>query len=181
MVFALGYLFGPNAPLLYGSGAIPMALNTALGFILLATGEAAVAGPESFPLRRLSGPTVRARMLRVFLPLVVGTVVFVAWLTHFVSTSLGASTAAICSAVMATLAMILVGVICERVAGHVGERIERAEEALRKSHDELEDRVAERTRELVQAKALLERRNRELQQLAVGLSVISTNRTSNLE
>ena len=180
LVFALGYLFNPNAPLLYGSEAIPMALNTALGFILLATGEAAVAGPGAFPFRRLAGPTVRARMLRVFLPLVVGTVVVVAWLTHFVSTSAGGSTAAVSSAAMATLAMILVGFICDRAAGHVGERIERAEEALRKAHDDLEDRIAERTRELVQAKALLERRNRELQQLAVGLNVKATDQASSI-
>ena len=102
LVFGLGYLFSPNAPLLYGTQSIPMALNTALCFVALGAGLVAAAGPGAFPLRRLSGPSVRARLLRVFLPLVVGTVGVVAWLTHFVTTSAGASSAAISSAALAT-------------------------------------------------------------------------------
>ena len=35
LVFSLGYLFSPNAPLLYGTESIPMALNTALCFLCL--------------------------------------------------------------------------------------------------------------------------------------------------
>jgi hypothetical protein len=167
LIFALGYLFSPSAPLLYGTSSIPMALSSALGFLLLGVGLIAAAGPGAFPLRRLSGPSTRARLLRVFLPLVAVTVAVVAWLTNVVIQSLGTAVAAIASAAMATLAILIFGVICERVAGLIGERIERAEAALKKAHDELEDRVAERTRELVQAKALLERRNRELQQTAM--------------
>ena len=72
LVFSLGYLFSPNAPLLYGTESIPMALNTALGFVVLGVGLAAAAGPRAFPLLRLAGPSIRARLLRVFLPLVVG-------------------------------------------------------------------------------------------------------------
>ena len=45
-----------------------MALNTALGFVGLGMGLAAAAGPGAFPLLRLSGPSIRARLLRVFLP-----------------------------------------------------------------------------------------------------------------
>ncbi len=56
LVFGLGYLFSPNAPLLYGTGSIPMALNTALCFVVLGVGIAASAGPLAFPLLRLSGP-----------------------------------------------------------------------------------------------------------------------------
>ena len=97
----LGYLFSPNAPLLYGTQSIPMALNTAIGFVGLGAGLVAAAGPGAFPLRRLSGPSTRARLLRVFLPLVVATVGLVAWLTHAVSTTAGASSAAISSAALA--------------------------------------------------------------------------------
>ena len=50
LVFSLGYLFSPNAPLLYGTDSIPMALNTALCFLCLGVGLAAAAGPEAFPL-----------------------------------------------------------------------------------------------------------------------------------
>lgn len=157
-VFALGYLFSPNAPLMYGTSSIPMGLNTALGMVALGTGLVAAAGPGAFPLSRLSGSSMRARLLRVFLPLVVTTVIGVAWLTLYVSRSAGASSIAITSAALATGAILLFSVVCER--------IERAEEAMAKAFDEMEDRVAECTRELIQSKALLERRNRELLQLA---------------
>ena len=60
LVFGMGYLFSPNSPLLYGSQTIPMALNTALAFVVLGAGLAAVGGPRSFPVRRLCGPSIRA-------------------------------------------------------------------------------------------------------------------------
>jgi len=151
LVFALGYLFSPNTPLLYGTESIPMALNTAACFIAVGAGIAAVAGPRAFPLMRLSGPSIRARLLRIFLPLVVATVGVVAWLTHLVTTTAGAHTAAISSAALAVAAILLFGAICERVAGRVGGQLERAEAGLRRAHDELEVKVADRTRELSRA------------------------------
>jgi two-component system, NtrC family, sensor kinase len=151
LVFALGYLFSPNAPLLYGTESIPMALNTALCFLGLGAGVAVAAGPGAFPLQALSGPSIRARLLRIFLPLVVGTVGIVAWLTHLVTTTAGASSAAISSAALAAAAILLFGAICERIAERVGGQIERAEAELRRAHDLLEVKVEERTRELSRA------------------------------
>jgi signal transduction histidine kinase len=162
LVFGMGYLFSPNSPLLYGSETIPMALNTALAFVALGAGLAAVGGPRSFPVRRLCGPSIRARLLRVLSPLIVGTVVFVAWLTHVVSTSAGASSAAVSSAALATAAILLFGVFLERMAGRVGQRIERAEAALQQAYDELEIKVEERTLALSEANADLAKAFREL-------------------
>jgi two-component system NtrC family sensor kinase len=155
LVFALGYLFSPNAPLLYGTESIPMALNTALCFVFLGSGVVAAAGSRAFPLLRLSGSSVRARLLRTFLPLVMGTVGVVAWLTHVVTTTAGASSAAISSAALATAAIGLFSVICERIAGRVGGQIERAEAELQRAHDLLEVKVEERTRELSRANSEL--------------------------
>ena len=151
LVFALGYLFSPNAPLLYGTESIPMALNTALGFVGMGVGIVTAAGPGAFPLQRLSGPSIRARLLRTFLPLITGTVGVVAWLTHLVTTTVGSSSTAISSAALATAAIVLFAVICERIAGRVGGRIERAEAELQQAHDLLEVKVEERTRELSRA------------------------------
>jgi two-component system NtrC family sensor kinase len=161
LVFGLGYLFSPNAPLLYGTQSIPMALNTSLCFVGLGAGLVAAAGPRAFPLRRLAGPSVRARLLRVFLPLVVGTVGVVAWLTHVVTGSAGASSAAISSAALAVAAIFLFALICERIARRVGEQLERAESELRQAHDELEVKVEERTADLSRANAELGRSLRE--------------------
>jgi two-component system NtrC family sensor kinase len=161
-IFLLGYLF--DAPLLYGGRAIPMALNTALAFVVLGMGIVAEAGSRAFPLRPLLGPSVHSRLLRAFLPFVVVLVCMVAWLIHLVTINVGDSAAAILSALSAVLAMIIAGVICARIARRVGGQLERAEEALLLSQEALEGRVAERTRELRQANALLDERNRQLQQ-----------------
>ena len=161
LIFGLGYLFSPNAPLLYGTESIPMALNTALCFVALGVGIVAAAGPEAFPLARLSGPSIRARLLRTFLPLVMGTVGGVAWLTHVVTTTVGASSAAISSAALAAVAIILFGVICERIAGLVGGQLERAEVELQQAHDLLELKVEERTKELSRANGELAEALRE--------------------
>ena len=141
MVFSLGYLFSPNAPLLYGTESIPMALNTALGFVGLGVGIVTAAGPGAFPLQRLSGPSIRARLLRTFLPLIMGTVGVVAWLTLLVTTTVGASSAAISAAALAVVATLLFGVMCEYIAGRVGGQLERAEAELQQAHDLLEVKV----------------------------------------
>ena len=163
LVFVLGYGFNPGAPLLYGTGAIPMALNTALGFVAIGTGLVAAAGRDAFPAALLSGPSIRARLLRVFLPLVVGTVLVVCWTTHALSTAVSPSSATIGAAALATTAILLFGLICARIAGVVGERIERAEAELRRAHDLLERKVEERTAELSGALADLRRAHDELQ------------------
>jgi signal transduction histidine kinase len=157
LIFTLGYLFGPNSPLLYGTHSIPMALNTALCFVGLGFGLTASAGPTAFPLLRLTGPSIRARLLRTFLPLVVGTVGVVAWLTLVVTTSVGYSSAAISSAALAAVSIVLFGAICERIAGRVGGQIERAEAELQQARDLLEVKVIERTRDLSCANEKLER------------------------
>ncbi|MDB5349425.1 MAG: dctB 1 [Planctomycetota bacterium] len=163
LVFGLGYLFSPNAPLMYGTHSIPMALNTAIGFLSLGTGLIAASGSSSFPLKRLCGPSTRARLLRVFLPLVVATVGLVAWLTHLVSTTAGASSAAITSAALAMAAILLFGFICERIAGRVGEDLERVEAALKRANDMLELKVEDRTTELLRAFCELQRAHESLQ------------------
>jgi two-component system, NtrC family, sensor kinase len=161
-IFALGYLYSPNAPLLYGSRAIPMALNTAIAFVVQGLGLVAVAGPGAFPLRRLSGPSTRARLLRAFLPLVTATVGVVAWLTHVISTNSPAPNSAIASAALASGAILALSVICEQLAHRVGGRLERAEAELQAAHDELEEKVQQRTGELSRANADLLRAIREL-------------------
>ena len=60
-VFVLGYCYA--APLFYGGSSIPMALTTAMAFVLLGIGQMAAAGRSAFPIRLLTGSTTRARLL----------------------------------------------------------------------------------------------------------------------
>ncbi len=54
LIGTTGYLFG--TPLLHGGEVIPLAVTTTIAFLLLGVGLTAAAGPDSFPLRTLSGP-----------------------------------------------------------------------------------------------------------------------------
>jgi len=172
-IFLLGYLF--DAPLMYGGKSIPMALNTALAFVLLGVGIVAEAGGGAFPLRPFRGPLVHARLLRAFLPFTMGMAFAVSWLIHLVTLYVGDSAAAILSALTAVLAMLLAGLLCGRIARRVGGQIDRAELALRDSQEELEARVAKRTGQLQQAKELLEERNRQLQQSSAELETTAAS------
>ena len=79
---ATGYLFG--TPLLYDGGVVPIAANTSIAFLLLGIGLIAAAGPELFPLRLLVGSSVRARLLRVFLPLTVSIILAQGWVNQVI-------------------------------------------------------------------------------------------------
>ncbi len=65
----IGYLFG--TPFLYGGDVIPLALLTTIVFIALGSGLVAMGGPGSLLLRRFSGPSPSARILRSFLPILI--------------------------------------------------------------------------------------------------------------
>jgi PAS domain S-box-containing protein len=70
----LSYLFGK--PLLYGGKEIPMAATTAIAFLLLGVALAAAVGPNGYPISKLIGDSSSARLLRVFLPLILMALLF---------------------------------------------------------------------------------------------------------
>ncbi len=63
----MSYLYG--TPLLYVGPVIPMALSTCAAFMALGFGLIAVAGPGTFLLRPFTGSSIRAMLLRIFVPL----------------------------------------------------------------------------------------------------------------
>jgi PAS domain S-box-containing protein len=168
-VFLLGYLYG--APFVRSSSVIPMALNTALGFLLLGAGLSAAAGPHSPPLAQLFGPSVQARLLRAFLPAFVLAVIVVAWLMYLVSQSQGTpSGAALVSAALVVAAIFIVSLLCLRIAGSLGGELERAQRDLQEMNQlskayaaelqavntTLELRIAERMTALRESRDYLE-------------------------
>ena len=72
-VTALGYVHG--IPLLYGGPIIPVSFPAALGLTLLGLGLLALDAPALAPLRAFLGDSVRARLLRGFVPTMVAIVV----------------------------------------------------------------------------------------------------------
>ena len=83
LIFCLGYLYA--APLFYGGPRIPMALNTAIAFGVLGLGLISAAGPLALPIRPFAGHSVRARLLRAFLPFTVAIVLVSDWSTQAVA------------------------------------------------------------------------------------------------
>lgn len=77
-IFDLGYLYG--TPLLYGHGIIPPAWNTALAFTFLFTGILTGFGMNERPLNLLLGKSVRARLMRNFLPSTLLIIIFTGWI-----------------------------------------------------------------------------------------------------
>jgi signal transduction histidine kinase len=161
LLFSLGYLYA--APLFYGGAAIPMALNTAVAFSVLGLGLIGAAGPLALPSRPFVGASVQAQLLRAFLPFTVAIVLVSDWLTQAVAWFAAPSSMAIASAASVVVATVIAAAICGVFAGRIGGRLDRAEEALRSANERLEHRVQERTRDLEDAKSLLQQRNEQLQ------------------
>jgi signal transduction histidine kinase len=118
------------------------------------------------PQRLLTGRSVSSRLLAAFLPFALLVVVVSNWLTLLALRLTAPGAAAIVTALAVAAAVAVAGLLCAMIAGRIGDRLERAEAALRRANDELESRVLERTRELRQAKDLLEERNRMLEESA---------------
>ncbi len=128
MVFVLGYAYG--APLLYRTRVIPIAATSALGFLFLAIGTVAAAGPAQWPLRALAGTSVRAQLLRTFIPLTVVAVIAVSVAGELVPTFLNINHA-LQLAILAVAFAVIVGLAVSRAAERLSAAIERAQAAQR--------------------------------------------------
>ena len=136
LVFSLGYLYA--APLFYGGPAIPMALNTAIAFCVLGLGLIGAAGPRALPARPFVGTSVRAQLLRAFLPFTVAIVLVSDWLTQAVAWFASPSSMALASAASVVIATVIAAAMCWFFAGQIGGRLDRAEAELRSANDLLE-------------------------------------------
>jgi len=76
--FELGYLYG--TPLLYGHGIIPPAWNTALSFIIWFIGLLSGFCMNEKPLNLFIGESLRARLMRNFLPLSLLIIIISGWI-----------------------------------------------------------------------------------------------------
>jgi PAS domain S-box-containing protein/putative nucleotidyltransferase with HDIG domain len=128
---AIGYLFG--TPVLYGSSIIPVSAMTVIGFILLGVGLMAAAGPRCFPMRDLVGPSTRARLLRVFLPVIVAAILFQGLLQVVIPQSFEGVSPAIVTALLALTFIVITSLVVVVAGRSIGEALDRAEAALKDS------------------------------------------------
>ena len=133
LVGTMGYLFG--TPLLYGGDVIPMAATTTVAFLVLGVGLTAAAGPECWPLRALVGDSVRARLLRTFLPLTGFIVLAQGWL-HQIIPGLGSNPALTAALLALGFAGVMVLVVTA-AGGAISKDLDRARAARQQAEAEI--------------------------------------------
>jgi PAS domain S-box-containing protein len=151
-LFALvGYTYSATA-LYHVPNNIPMALNTAAAFFVLAVGLLC-ARPKHGVLARLLSRNSAGILTRRLLPAAIAMPIVVGWF-RLQGERAGLFGADFGAALVVTVTIVLLLALIwstATVLERVEQARERAEHALRKAHDELELRVAERTMELVRA------------------------------
>jgi len=129
--FCLSYLYG--TPLLYSEGTtIPMALTTSLAFLLLGFGIIGLAGESAFPNCYLVGHTISNYLFRYILPLCVLAVVMggciVIYASHIVQMN-----PALAAASLTAIMIFIAGIFAILISKHMGNTINKAEDAIKKS------------------------------------------------
>ena len=136
----LSYLYG--APLTYGTGFVPVAAPTALAFLALGTGMVAASGPAAAPIRYFSGDSIRALLLRTFLPLTI-IVILAGTAIEFTLRIAGGASGALLTASGIVAFCIIMALVVSRVSLRVGNTLEAAERERRNAEDELRVKNAE--------------------------------------
>ena len=129
-VVSVGYAYG--APLLYGGTTIPVALPTALAFVLLGAGEISLALRGAPALRAWSGDSTRGMLVRTFLPAMLLFILIEDWLATAPMASLHP---ALLHSLTALACCALIVVVSFWTARRAGDSIDRAEETLRASEE----------------------------------------------
>jgi len=134
ITFVLSYAYGN--PLLYGTQFIPIAFFSALAAFFTGIAIVTAAGPRAFPARYMTGGSTSARLLRVFVPLVIGIILleniaFVSLPSWF---NIRDAVLLSASLVLFTLATALV---VSRVSRGMGLALDKAEQELVRKNEEL--------------------------------------------
>jgi diguanylate cyclase (GGDEF)-like protein/PAS domain S-box-containing protein len=121
----LGYIYG--APPFYGGTLIPVAVTTALSFFFLSLALLMAAGPACWPVRMFVGSTLRARLMRTFMP----ASLLIVLLQGLFSTASAPwiINPALRVAVAALVAGLIVTLIISLIANNLSKEIERTDQA----------------------------------------------------
>ena len=134
----LGYLYG--APQFYGGTLIPVAVTTALSFMFLSLGLLLTAGPTCWPVSLYVGTSLKARLLRAFIPVSLGIVLLQGLLSTASAqwiTNLGLRVA-----IVALVTSLIVMQIINLISQNLSAEIERGNQARLKAENFLKQSEA---------------------------------------
>lgn len=131
-----GYLYGN--PLLYGQPIKPVALLAAVSFLFLGAGAILEKGPNSWPLRVFIGPSVRARLLRIFFPTTIVIVMVEGLILVMLMPESTNPNHAVITSTIAFITAILMGLFISRISRQLGTDIDRTNQLLIKTGEELQ-------------------------------------------
>jgi len=117
----IGYLYG--TPLFYGGTTIPTSLSTAICFQFFSVGIITAAGREYLPLRLFIGDSVRARLMRAFIPVILAYIVLEGFLKIVLLPYSDENV--IHTSMMVIFFFIFGGLITSRIAQTVGGNVDR--------------------------------------------------------
>jgi signal transduction histidine kinase len=132
-IAVLGYLYG--TPLLYGGEVRPVAPLSAIALLFLGLGICASCGPGYWPVDAFLGNSVRARMMRAFLPLTMIMVFLVGVAT--VRTAEVSNNPVLAASLISIAAAALVALFVYRLSSSVGGQIDRANAVRREAEERL--------------------------------------------
>ena len=119
----IGYAYG--TPLLYRSSTIPVALPTGLSLLVVGCAIIGLAGPDSWPLRPMVGPSTRARMFRAFLPVTALLITALGFIDARFGESLGQDRVLVTGWIAIT-GLLIVTVIIYRLSRRIGTELDQA-------------------------------------------------------
>jgi|GEM_PF-2676116 len=141
---SLAYFYGH--PFLYGRGiTVPIALTSALGFILVSLALFGAAGKTVFPLDILTGTSTRCYLLRFILPLSVIAVI-AGGLTVLFAEKIAGVNPALLSALLIVVMTLFVGSLASWISRFMGGEIDRFKAAAEQSLKQQEELNAELNR-----------------------------------
>jgi PAS domain S-box-containing protein len=132
-IVLLGYMHG--MPLLYGGTIKPISLPTAVAFGLFGLGLITAAGPHVTPVRVFTGPAIRNRLMRAFIPAIAAFVLMNGLL--FKITYTRTANPALITSLITLLSVIIVSLLISKIAQSIGDEIDRAHVERNKAVDEI--------------------------------------------
>lgn len=133
LLITLGYAYG--SPLLYGGDLRPVSVLAGVSYLLLGAALITLQGPSRWPVSEFIGPSVSARLLRTFVPLVVIVVLISGSLSNSVLSSSG--NPALSASVIALVTALVVGFIVTRLSSRIGGQIDTTNALLLEAQNEL--------------------------------------------